>query len=71
MATNESNIEHRLTTLENDVAALKNKLNGTFTEKGSANWVADVAGSMRHVSDDDFEEFLKCCNEVREVDGET
>ena len=62
-----ADVEKRLTTLEREVAALKSKLDdGSEGEQPNNNWFDQVAGSMKDVPIDVYDEFLQCCREVRE-----
>ncbi len=63
-----ADVQRRLTTLEREVAAIKSKLDtGAKGEQPGNNWFDQVAGSMKNIPDDVYDEFLQCCREVREV----
>ncbi len=66
-----ADIQKRLTTLEREVAALKSKLDGgSEGKKSDKNWFDEVAGSMKDIPDDVYDEFLQCCREVREAQND-
>lgn len=58
-------IEQRLATLENEVAELKRKLTGESSNGKTASWVDEIAGSMKDIPQEDYDEFLRCCKEFR------
>jgi len=61
-----ADVQKRLTTLEREVAALKSKLDGgSEGEPPNNNWFDQVAGNMKDIPDDVYDEFLQCCREVR------
>jgi len=66
-----ADVQKRLTTLEREVAALKSKLDGgSEGEPPNNNWFDQVAGNMKDIPDDVYDEFLQCCREVREVQND-
>jgi len=66
-----ADVQKRLTTLEREMAALKSKLDGgSEGEQPNNNWFDQVAGNMKDIRDNVYDEFLQSCREVREVQND-
>ena len=66
-----ADVQKRLATLEREVAALKSRLDGgSEREQPDNNWFDQVAGSMKDIPEDVYNEFLQCCREVREAQND-
>ncbi len=63
MATDITEIEHRLSSLDAALNLIQNRLGLVST---GTNWVEQVAGSLRHIPEEDYQQFLECCRAVRE-----
>ena len=66
MATDITEIEHRLASVETALSQVQEKLG---LVPAGTNWVERVAGSLEDIPEEDYQQFLECCRTVREGDG--
>ncbi len=62
MATDITQIEHRLSSVEMALTQVQEKLG---LVPAGANWVEQISGSLTDIPEDDYQQFLECCRAVR------
>src|SRR4051812_45621696 len=62
MAADLKQVEQRLTAVETSLAEVRHKL-GLAASPG--NWVEALAGSLADISEDDYQQYLACCRDIR------
>ena len=62
MATDITQIEHRLASVETALTQVQERLGLAPT---GINWVEQVSGSLEDIPEDDYQQFLECCRAVR------
>jgi len=59
-------IEQRLTSVEFALNQVRQRLG---LEPPPKNWVEQISGSLADIPEDDFQQFLQCCETVRHGDS--
>lgn len=62
----ELTVEQRLAALEKEVAQLRVQLGQLTVPKGD--WVEQISGSMKDVPQEEWDKFMKYCEEIRYAD---
>ena len=68
MSADLTQIEQRLTSVETALTQVRQKLG---LAAPPVNWVETVSGSLADIPEEEYQQFLECCRNVRNIEDRT